>query len=424
MGGQFAAGAAVLKRLLAIIVNHRSGGFCVRCVESLRRTWLLEGRDPADLTVVVVDTASGPAEEPWLSSIEKDGSQVVRCEENLGYAGGMIAGYRQALKGEGATDRGHEAVALLNPDLHFLSGSITPLLEELDRDQSCGAVGPRMAIDEGASIFHPRLELPLVANELSTTQARFERPQARALLARRARMAAEFLSAESARVVPMLSGACIVMRRETVEALGGPLDDAYPLYYEDAQLAQDLRSMGLSSKVVSASEVLHHWSRSAGSGAEFAGEPARRAAISRALFHERHGEAHAVRSLKETEELLARSEVEMPFELEALGLQEGAFSVSVESQEEVLIELSACPFFPLAAGTLASGETWELSEALWAWIFPGKWYLRAACALTGRHLGAWSFEKEAAARVAPVELGCADGEVRLFESMRVERRAA
>ena len=243
MDGQLAAGDALLKRLLAVIVNHRSGAFCERCVESLRRTWLLEGGDPADLTVVVVDTASGPAEEPWLSSIEKDGSQIVRCEKNLGYAGGMIAGYRQALKDECATD-------------------------------GCTTSGL------------------------------------------------------------------------------------------------------------------------------------------------------AVRSLRETEELLAQGEVDMPFELEELGLQEGAFSVSFDSEEEVLFELSACPFFSLAAGALTSGETWELREALWSWIFPGKWYLRAACALTGRHLGAWSFEKETAARVEPVELGCADREVHAIESMRVERRAA
>jgi hypothetical protein len=214
------------------------------------------------------------------------------------------------------------------------------------------------------------------------------------------------------------------MRRETVEALGDPLDDAYPLYYEDAQLAQDLRSMGLSSKTVPASKVLHHWSRSAGSGAEFAGEPARRAAFSRALFHERHGEPLAVRSLNETEELLVRCEVDTPFELEDLGVQEGAFSVSFESREEVLFELSACPFFPLAAGTLTAGESWKLTEALWAWIFPGKWYLRAACAQTGRHLGAWSFEKQTAARVEPVELGGADGELHTLESLDLERRAA
>ena len=413
-----------MKRLLAIIVNHRSGAFCTRCIESLRRTWVSEGRELTDLKVVVVDTASGPAEEPWLASIENDDVPVVRCEENLGYAGGMIVGYRQALQDGGVSEAGFEAVALLNPDLHFLEGSIAPLLDELEHDQSCGAVGPRMAIDEGSSVFHPRLELPHAAAELSALQARFERGETRALLARRARMAATFLSAESARAVPMLSGACVVMRRETVEALGGPLDDAYPLYYEDAQLAQDLRSLGLSSKVVPGSEVLHHWSRSAGSGAEFAAEPARRAAISRALFHERHGEASAVRSLKETEALLTNTAAQLPFELEELGLREGAFSVSFDSEEEVLLELSACPFFPLAAGTLASGETWELSETLWAWIFPGKWYLRAACALTGRHLGAWSFEKEAAARVEPVELGCADRGAIALESTEARRRVA
>jgi GT2 family glycosyltransferase len=413
-----------LKRLLAIVVNHRSGAFCARCVESLRRSWALEGRAPADLVIVVVDTASGPAEEPWLTTIEKDGAQVVRSLENLGYAGGMIAGYRQALLDESEMDGRHDAVALLNPDLHFQVGSISPLLEELERDPSCGAVGPRMAIDEEASVFHPRLELPHVAAELSTLQARFDRSQARTLLARRARMAAAFLSFESAREVPMLSGACIVMRRETVEALGEPLDGAYPLYYEDAQLAQDLRAMGQSSKIVPSSKVLHHWSRSAGSGAEFAAEPARRAAISRKLFHARHGEALAVRSLKETEEALAAAELEPPFDVHALGAQEGSFSVHFEAQEEVLLELSACPFFPLAAGVVTSGDSWSLSEALWGWIFPGRWYLRAACARTGRHLGAWSFDKGAAARVEPVSLGYEDAEVHILKSIDAERSAA
>ena len=122
-----------MKRLLAIIVNHRSGSFCTRCIESLRRTWTLEGRELTDLKVVVVDTASGPGEEPWLASIENAGVQVVRCEENLGYAGGMIVGYRQALQDGGVSEGGFEAVALLNPDLHFLEGSIAPLLERTRR---------------------------------------------------------------------------------------------------------------------------------------------------------------------------------------------------------------------------------------------------------------------------------------------------
>jgi len=413
-----------VKRLLAVVVNHRSGAFCARCVQSLRRAWALEGRAQDDLEVIVVDTASGREEEPWLAAIEAEGSEVVRCGENLGYAGGMIAGYRQALEGESASEERHDAVALLNPDLHFLVGSITPLLEELERDPSCGAVGPRMAIDEESTLFHPRLELPHVAEEVAALQARFERSEVRARLARRARLAGAFYSAESPRVVPMLSGACVVMRRETVEALGAPLDEAYPLYYEDAQLAQDLRALGLVSKVVPSSQVLHHWSRSAKSGAEFAEEPARRAAISRELFHQRHGEERLISALAETEEVLARGGVDIPFELEALGAQQGPFEVSFEAQEEVLLELSACPFFPLAAGVMTSGSGWELGGALWGWIFPGRWYLRAACARTGRHLGAWSFEKTTEARVDPVGLGCADGNIHELLSAHGSRRAA
>ena len=172
-----------MRRLLAIVVNHRSGAFCARCIESLRRAWALEGREAADLEVVVVDTASGPAEEPWLAAIEMEGTQGVRSRENLGYAGGMIVGYRQALAGERARGTRHDAVALLNPDLHFAAGSIGPLLEELERDRKCGAVGPRMAVDENDTLHHPQLELPHVADEVAALQARFDSSSLRSRLA-------------------------------------------------------------------------------------------------------------------------------------------------------------------------------------------------------------------------------------------------
>ena len=413
-----------MKNLLAVIVNHRSGAFCARCIQSLRRAWALEGRDACDLEVIVVDTASGPSEEPWLMAIEAEGTEVVRSRENLGYAKGMIVGYRQALEGESGPRTGHGAVALLNPDLHFTAGSISPLLEELESDPGCGAVGPRMSVDEEGALHHPRLDLPFVADEVAALQARFDSINLRARLARRARSAAAFYKSEEPRVVPMLSGACVVMRRETIEALGSPLDGAYPLYYEDAQLAQDLRNLGLTSKVVPSSRVLHHWSRSAGSGEEFAGEPARRAAIGRALFHERHGDACSSAALQETEALLARTETELPFKIEALGDGEGPPSFSFEPLDEVLIEVSACPYFPLAAGAVTAGGEWRLDDALWGWLFPGKWYVRAACARTGRHLGAWSFEKTKAARTEPVSLGGADEQVRWPDSILGSVRAA
>ncbi|MCH2105724.1 MAG: glycosyltransferase family 2 protein [Planctomycetes bacterium] len=400
-----------MKSLLAILVNHRSGAFCARCVQSLRRAWSLEGRAAADLRVVVVDTASGPSEEAWLRQIEAEGARVVRSRENLGYAGGMNLGYRHALEEESEPEAGSGAVALLNPDLHFTAGSIAPLLEELERDPSCGAVGPRMSVDEEQTLHHPRLDLPHVADEVAALQARFDRPSLRARLARRARSAAVFYQSEAPRVVPMLSGACVVMRAETVRALGAPMDEAYPLYYEDAQLAQDLRALGMSSKVVPESRVLHHWSRSAGSGEDFAGEPARRAAIGRALFHERHGDSQAALALSMTEELLAEVEVELPFELEDLGVREESPSLQLQHEGEVLIEVSACPFFPLAAGAVTSGGGWSLGPVLWSWLFPGRWYMRAACALTGRHLGAWSFEKNQPTRTAPVSLGGADATI-------------
>ena len=82
--------------------------------------------------------------------------------------------------------------------------------------------------------------------------------------------------------------------------------------------------------------------------------------------------------------------------------------VPIPADGEVLIEVSACPFFPLAAGAVTTGGGWNLGSALWGWLFPGRWYVRAACARTGRHLAAWSFEKTQSTRTEPVALGGAD----------------
>ena len=63
-------------------------------------------------------------------------------------------------------------------------------------------------------------------------------------------------------------------------------------------------------------------------------------------------------------------------------------------------------------------------NALWGWLFPGRWYVRAACARTGRNLGAWSFEKTEPARTEPVALGRADGRVHRPTLQSSSREAA
>ena len=122
--------------------------------------------------------------------------------------------------------------------------------------------------------------------------------------------------------------------------------------------------------------------------------------------------------------LRAGAEGATPFEVEDRGVQAGSPELSFEALDEVLIEVSACPFFPLAAGALTAGGEWSLGDALWGWLFPGTWYVRAACARTGRHLGAWSFEKTQAARTEPVELGGADGRTHAHDGDPQDRRAA
>ncbi|CAN5884412.1 hypothetical protein BH24ACT15_BH24ACT15_28270 [soil metagenome] len=108
-----------------------------RCVDSIR-----EGTD-VDYELIIVDNGSEP---PGRMYAADTADVVVQHDRNLGFAGGMNAGLRQA--------RG-SVVAFVNNDTTLPSGWAFPLVQLLETDSSIGIVTPAISASGPSVQTHP-----------------------------------------------------------------------------------------------------------------------------------------------------------------------------------------------------------------------------------------------------------------------------
>lgn len=387
-----------MRRLTALVVSYRSGRFAAACVESLRADWERSGRRPFDLEVIVVDNASPPGEEPWLARLAAGGANVVESPINAGFAGGLNLAWSRSRGGPGG------AVALLNADLFFLPGSIDRLLETLSAEPDCGAIAPRAFVDPARALLLPDLAPPTAAEHARTALARLSPRLARRFSEVWRRQRLRGWTAREPYEAGALPGACLLLRRATVEGLGRPMDPRYPLYYEDADLCARLSGAGLRLLVEPRAEILHHWARSSGVGESFEGDPRARHLASRRAFLARHasrgGRLLAGALLGLAERWPERQRDRCPHPLVDLGAHRRPPRIEL-GRTSFVLELSMAPSFAMAAGALAEGRGFELAPETWEWLFPGRYFARASERESGRHLGAWTFEKLEPALAAP-----------------------
>lgn len=179
--------------------------------------------------VVVVDDRSPDRTLAHLRKVE--GVRVIALAKNQGYVGATNAGIAAA--------RGTHLL-LLNNDTRVAHDFIDPLMERL-ADPGVGLVGAKliypngMLQDAGGIVF---------ADGSAWNYGKFKNA----------------LSHEHvyARDVDYVSGACTLIRRETLDQLGGGLDPRYsPAYYDDTDLAFAVRSLGLRVIYEPRSVVIH-----------------------------------------------------------------------------------------------------------------------------------------------------------------------
>ncbi|WP_454049405.1 glycosyltransferase family 2 protein [Cellulomonas sp. Marseille-Q8402] len=194
----------------------------------------------ADVELVLVDNGTDPEVADRVAA--EAGGRVVRTGENLGYGGGANAGAR------GATQ---PFLVVANPDVVWEPGSLDALLDAAERHPAVGAFGPAL-LNEDGTVYPSARELP------SLTQG-----VGHALLGKvwphnpwTVRYQQRQETAGTERVAGWLSGACLLLRREAFEAVGG-FDEDYFMFFEDVDLGERLPRAGWANLYVPTARVTH-----------------------------------------------------------------------------------------------------------------------------------------------------------------------
>ena len=219
-------------RVDSVTVAYNSARTLRGCVELLA---------PIDwVSVTVVDNASPDNSLETVADLPIRG---VRAGRNGGFAAGCNLGI---------ADGQAPYVLLINPDARIERDDLKTLVEVLDQDPDVGLAAPLILEEDGSMAF---------------SQRRF--PQLRSTFAQalflhriwpRANWTDELIRNPEAYEHPgspdWVSGACMLIRREALEAVDG-LDEDFFLYCEDIDLCARIRNAGWSIGFEPAASMRH-----------------------------------------------------------------------------------------------------------------------------------------------------------------------
>ncbi len=216
-------------KLVAVVLNYRTLARTLACVASLEQS---ERRPDA---VLVVDNDSADGSAAFLAP-KLGPDALLHTEKNLGFSGGVNAGISEALA------RGARQVLLLNGDIGLAPRSIGVLEAALDADPSLGVVGPVVLSRANPSV----VETDGISWDRRTGRMRHPGFGARYEPERR----------QGVRPVDGVSGACVLLSRRLIEAVG-PFAPEYFFTFEDLELCLRARAAGFGVGCVEEAVAFH-----------------------------------------------------------------------------------------------------------------------------------------------------------------------
>lgn len=197
-------------RLGVGILTYGDSGVHLPLFESL---WA-EGIEPAQV-LVVHNPARAGEDDPALAA----GVELVRCERNGGYAGGMNVAVERLLA------RGDELLLLLTHDARLRPGALPALVGAARADSGYGAVGPALMVagTEQPFSFGGRTSANGITSHIRQPPPADERGVA---------------------ACDWIDGGTMLLRRDAVEA-AGRFDERFWGYCEESDLCLRIRRAGM-----------------------------------------------------------------------------------------------------------------------------------------------------------------------------------
>lgn len=236
--------------LSIIIVNYKSRNFLEPCLASINACPPSVSRE-----VIVIDNASYDGSKEMIAA-GYPGTIYIQSDANLGFA------KANNLAAKTAAGR---AFLFLNPDTIVLGTALETLFMGLQADAGAGSAGPVLLNTDMTLQTSCIQSFPTILNQVADSEyLRRAFPNSGLWGFSHANRGGELASE-----VDVISGACLMVRKEAFEAVGGFSED-YFMYYEDTDLCYKIRRKGWRNIFIPSARVVHHGGGSAkASGSTF-----------------------------------------------------------------------------------------------------------------------------------------------------------
>lgn len=232
---------AAANSLSVIIVSWNVRNLLHDCLQSIFRH-----RGALELEVIVVDGASADG-SPEMVAAEFPQVTLIRCQENVGFPRGNNIGIAKAHG---------RYILLLNPDTVVQGEALAEMVNFLQLHPDVGVVGAQLRNEDG-SVQSSRRRFPTLATAFF--ESTWLQPWApRPLLVR---YYAQDLADDQISDVDWVMGACLVTRRDIVDAVGG-LDEAYFMYSEELDWCRRIKDAGWRVVYLPTARVIHYQGKS------------------------------------------------------------------------------------------------------------------------------------------------------------------
>jgi len=221
-----------------IIVNWNSAAFLRQCLASIYRNTA-----GIDFEVIVVENASFDGSREIVDN-EFPHAAFIQSHNNLGFAKANNLGVAQA--------RGTRLL-FLNPDTEVLGDAVSQMAGVFVQRPDSGAVGCKLLNTDGSLQTSCLLPFPTILNQALSAEA---------LLCVASKIGVWgikplFVDMKGIWPVQAISGACLMVNRDTFYTVGGFSSD-YFMYTEDIDLCYKIWKAGFINYYANTAEVLHH----------------------------------------------------------------------------------------------------------------------------------------------------------------------
>lgn len=200
--------------LSIIILNYKSLGLTKQCLRGIKSSRVNLAHE-----IIVVDNCSRDNSVENLKQEFPADIKIIDLSQNRGYAAGNNAGINQS---EG------RYILILNPDVTVFPGVLEKLVQFMDQNPAIGMAGPKL-INPNATIQNSCYRFPAwytpILRRSPLGKLSWAKKHLNQYLMR------DF-DHKSSRPVDWLLGACLIIRRQALNAVG-LLDEEYFLYIED-----------------------------------------------------------------------------------------------------------------------------------------------------------------------------------------------